>query len=558
MALYAKCIQDLLQRCSEAHTVYASRNKPTLKPMLAICDRMRNPQNHYKCIHIAGTNGKGSVSTKLAASLSFCGYRVGLFTSPHISSMRERICVNGKMISKGDFVNDFNKIIHYENDINYKLTYFELLNAMAFYHFKRIGVDFAIIEVGVGGTWDSTNVISQPLLSIIVSISLDHTKLLGNTIDQIATDKCGIIKKTRPCIIGPTVPYKIAKEKCDKMESILYQMNIDDDGDGNANNNGDQVQGGSFDTYDEHNTNLAKYALQILNNKYFILPKNVNELNKTLQVRPHCRMESVKINLHKLFKTLFHSKSSSSSHLHSSQSLITQKDRKWLKKYMSTEIDYEKYKNCINPIECIFDVAHNPEAFKQLFKSLTKKYSPLQYSYRVILGINPNKKLKDCCQVVTEYADSVHLVISSVKNHGAGTEKLEKILIEHCKYDKNKISTTGNGNVFQEIIYALNQCWIHNNSRKELNTMALHSSQSDDISSTNSSEKEQKQQKLTTPANASAKMKRDSSYKYKTEILVITGSFYIMSDARKSLGLRYDDDNQDLKQYQQRLRKNSD
>ena len=257
---------------------------------------------------------------------------VGLFTSPHISSIRERIRINGKMISKVDFVNDFNKILYYENDIDYKLSYFEILTAMAFYHFKRAGVDFAIIEVGVGGTWDSTNIIKQPLLSMIVSISLDHTKLLGNTIEEIATDKCGIIKPGRPCVIGPTVPYKIAKQKCDITNSDLYQLNIDD-------------EFNEFDTYDEHNSNLVKYALEILNSKYFILPKNSDKFQDVVQVRPHCRMENVKINLYKLFKILSHSHSIN---------LISSTNRKWLKKFISSEINYESYKCNTSLIECIF------------------------------------------------------------------------------------------------------------------------------------------------------------------------------------------------------------
>lgn len=513
MALYAKCVQDLLLRASEAHVVYASRNKPTLKPMIAMCDRMRNPQNHYKTIHIGGTNGKGSVSTKIAASLSFCGYRVGLFTSPHISSIRERICINGRMISKMDFVADFNKIISYENDIDYKLSYFEILSALAFYHFKRVGVDFAIIEVGVGGTWDSTNIIKEPLLSIIVSISLDHTKLLGNTVEQIATDKCGIIKTERPCIIGPTVPYKIAKLKCNETNSDLYQLKKD-----------------NIDSYDEHNSNLVKYSLEILNNKYYILPKSIDKFKKTLQVRPHCRMENININLYKLFKILSH---------HSSN-LISSNNKKWLKKYISTEINYQSYKNNQTLIQCIFDVAHNPEAFKQLFKSIQNKYSPLQYSYRIILGINPHKKITNCCKIITQYADYIHLVSSKNEYYSLDINKLKKVLIENCKYDENKISTKGNGDIFTEIIYGLNQSFLHNNfNKKELNSINLYSSQSDDVSSSNSAEKV-------------------IENKYKTEILIITGSFYIMSDARKSLGLKYDDDQYDIMQYKQHLRKDSE
>eukprot|EP00484_Ammonia_sp_Unknown_P017069 CAMPEP_0197025274 /NCGR_PEP_ID=MMETSP1384-20130603/5663_1 /TAXON_ID=29189 /ORGANISM="Ammonia sp." /LENGTH=558 /DNA_ID=CAMNT_0042453791 /DNA_START=30 /DNA_END=1706 /DNA_ORIENTATION=- len=556
MSTYGKCVQQLLQR--GLPSVAPKRRKPTLKPMLAICERMKNPQNSYKCIHVTGTNGKGSVSTKLAASLSHCGYRVGLFTSPHISSVRERICVNGKMITKLDFVNDFNKVLYYESEIEYELTFFELLNAMAFYHFKRVGVDFAIIEVGVGGTWDSTNVLQHTLLSVIVSISLDHTKLLGNSVDSIAKDKCGIIKPGRPVVIGPSVPYKIARPIADSMHSDLYQMNDD-----------------NYDSFDEHNTNLARFALQILNKKYFILPKHIEQLSAPLTVRPHCRMQLVHVHLYKLFKMLLsphnHRKASnaspraaaavSSSNVKVSAasarssrsvsgSVLSSFQRKWLKKYISTEIEYEKYKQCNTPIVCILDVAHNPEAFKQLFRSLHKQYSPLQYSYRVVLGLNPHKKLKSCCQVVAEYADSVHLVSSNEAEFAIDVKRVHGILTEKCGVDENKVFMTGNGNMFMEIVYALNECWLHNNSKQELNSMALYSSQSEQSGDT-----DPKQNASNDSGNAAVSKSEKKSNEgdkgkqsYKTEILIITGSFHIMTDARRTLGLKHDDDADDLKQ----------
>eukprot|EP01084_Bolivina_argentea_P180879 312465_1 len=515
MAAYAKCLHELLQRASETHSIHAMRNKPTLTPMLAICDRMKNPETNYKCIHVAGTNGKGSVSTKLAASLSLCGYRVGLLTSPHISSVRERICINGKMISKGDFVNDFHKITQYETHIQYTLTYFELLSAIAFYHFKRIGVDFAVIEVGVGGTWDCTNIIAQPLLSVIVSISLDHTKLLGNTIQAIAKDKCGIIKQGRPAVIGPTVPFDVAEQRAKQMNSGLSQMKDDNN---------------PFDTYDEHNTSLARYALETLNAKYFILPKGLDELSKALTVRPHCRFECIKLNLYELFKVLCQTKNHNDSGL-----LLTQSDRKWLKQYLSTEVNYTEYKQSLNPIECVLDVAHNPDAFRQLFKSLTKIYSPSQYSYRVVLGINPQKKMRNCCRVISEYADYLHLVSAKDPDHQVNVDTVQRILVEHCKYASDKISVQGNGEVFQEIMYALNACYVHNNSKKEVISMPLES----DISTSCSNSSERRS-------------------KYKTELLIVTGSFYIMSDTRKSLGLRYDEDAHDLEHYRRYLDRTED
>ena len=173
--------------------------KKDLTNTLLLCDYLGNPQHRFKSIHIAGTNGKGSVSHILASVLQAQGYKVGLYTSPHLKDFRERIKINGELCSE-DFVIDFTKKIQPKID-EIAPSFFEITVAMAFEYFARQEVDFAIIETGLGGRLDSTNVIT-PILSIITNISLDHQNLLGNTLKEIATEKAGIIKQNIPVVIG--------------------------------------------------------------------------------------------------------------------------------------------------------------------------------------------------------------------------------------------------------------------------------------------------------------------------------------------------------------------
>ncbi|NQY68834.1 MAG: bifunctional folylpolyglutamate synthase/dihydrofolate synthase, partial [Flavobacteriales bacterium] len=167
--------------------------------IIDLCKAMGNPQNKFKSIHVAGTNGKGSVSHMLSSVLQSTGLKVGLYTSPHLKDFRERVKVNGKMIPQKGVV-DF---VAKHKDLIEKLdpSFFEMTVALAFSYFAGVKVDIAIIEVGLGGRLDSTNIIT-PQLSIITNISKDHTNLLGNTITQIATEKAGIIKSKIPVVIG--------------------------------------------------------------------------------------------------------------------------------------------------------------------------------------------------------------------------------------------------------------------------------------------------------------------------------------------------------------------
>ena len=178
-----------------------SAYKKDLSNIILICEHLNNPHNNFKSIHIGGTNGKGSCSHMLSSILQEANYKVGLYTSPHLVDFRERIKINGDMISKDSVL----KFMHENFDFfeSNNLSFFEMTVGLAFDYFSKNKVDIAIIEVGMGGRLDSTNIIN-PILSIITNISLDHTRFLGSNISDIAKEKAGIIKDNIPVVIGQT------------------------------------------------------------------------------------------------------------------------------------------------------------------------------------------------------------------------------------------------------------------------------------------------------------------------------------------------------------------
>ncbi len=200
---YRQTLDYLFARLPMFSRIGAAAIKKDLGNTLALCTALGNPQLQLKCIHIAGSNGKGSTSHMLAAIFQQAGYKTGLYTSPHLADFRERIRINGRMIPKS-FVTDFVEKNRREIE-RIEPSFFEITVAMAFAAFADEQVDIAIIETGLGGRLDSTNVIT-PELSIITNISLEHTDILGKTIAAIAGEKAGIIKAGRPILIGEEDP----------------------------------------------------------------------------------------------------------------------------------------------------------------------------------------------------------------------------------------------------------------------------------------------------------------------------------------------------------------
>ncbi|KDN55426.1 tetrahydrofolate synthase [Flavobacterium seoulense] len=234
----------------------ASAYKKDLKNTLLLMNHLGNPQADLKCVHVAGTNGKGSTSHMLASILQEAGYKVGLYTSPHLKDYRERIKINGNQITE-DFVCEFihsNKSFFEANDV----SFFEMTVGLAFSYFAKEKVDIAIIEVGMGGRLDATNIIT-PLVSVITNIGLDHTQFLGNTLELIAAEKAGIIKPEIPVIIGEytteTKPVFEAKAKENNSE-IYFAADIITE----------NLPSDLIGDYQKHNKKTVLQTIKVLNN----------------------------------------------------------------------------------------------------------------------------------------------------------------------------------------------------------------------------------------------------------------------------------------------------
>ncbi|MEE0922649.1 MAG: folylpolyglutamate synthase/dihydrofolate synthase family protein [Paludibacteraceae bacterium] len=200
---YAQTIDYLYASQPAFHLVGASAYKPGLDNTYRLMAHLGNPHERLRAVHVAGTNGKGSTSHLIAATLQAQGYKVGLFTSPHLVDFRERIRISGEMIPEEtvvQFVADHRAFLD-----ELRPSFFETTMALAFWYFAQQQVDIAVVEVGLGGRLDSTNILT-PLLSVITNIGIDHTEFLGDTLAQIAEEKAGIMKPHVPCVIGETHP----------------------------------------------------------------------------------------------------------------------------------------------------------------------------------------------------------------------------------------------------------------------------------------------------------------------------------------------------------------
>ncbi len=231
--------------------------KADLSNTIALTKHLENPERSFKTVHVAGTNGKGSTSHILASVLQEAGYKVGLYTSPHLKDFRERIKANGEMIPKRT-VTAFVKKHKPFFEAN-ELSFFEMTVGLAFDYFRKSEVDVAVIEVGLGGRLDSTNII-RPEVSIITNIGLDHTRFLGNTLAEIAEEKAGIIKKEVPVVIGETVSETksiFQKTANDRKAPIIFAE------DEKTSNFTSDLKG----NYQKHNIRTAEVAIRTLQKK---------------------------------------------------------------------------------------------------------------------------------------------------------------------------------------------------------------------------------------------------------------------------------------------------
>ena len=199
--------------------------KKDLSRTLKLAAQLNHPERKFKAVHVGGTNGKGSTAHMIAAVLQESGYKVGLYTSPHLKDFRERIRVNGALVSE-QFVVEF--IANHKSFLEqYQLSFFEMTVGMAFSYFEKEKVDIAVVEVGLGGRLDSTNIIA-PEVSVITNIGLDHTQFLGDTLQEIAKEKAGIIKKNTPIVIGETQEeiQSIFRQKANTLNAEIYFADV--------------------------------------------------------------------------------------------------------------------------------------------------------------------------------------------------------------------------------------------------------------------------------------------------------------------------------------------
>lgn len=262
---YEKVVEKLFKMSLSPHV------KLDLCATQALSSALLHPEKSYPCIHVAGTNGKGSVVTKIAKALELAGLKVGVYTSPHLFSFRERIKVGEKMIEEEAVVQGMQKIFPLIDQVAPQATFFEATTLLAFDYFRDQKVDVAVIETGLGGRLDATNII-EPILSVITSISRDHIGVLGESLEEIAREKAGIIKPKVPLVVGPKARNIAILQRAKECASPLFF---------------------SPDVrrfYDEENRAIARTALKLLEKEFFIPSAAVE---KALQVRPSCRFEKI-------------------------------------------------------------------------------------------------------------------------------------------------------------------------------------------------------------------------------------------------------------------------
>lgn len=325
---YKETLNWLFNQLPMFQNVGASAYKKDLTNTLLLVEHLKHPEKNFKTIHVAGTNGKGSTSSMIASVFMEAGYKVGLYTSPHLKDFRERITINGKKVSK-NYVHQF--VLNHKSFFeNTQLSFFEMTVGLAFKYFSDKKVDIAIIEVGMGGRLDSTNIIT-PLLSVITNIGKDHTQFLGDTLEKIAFEKAGIIKSNIPVIIGEytseTKPVflEIAKQNHSKIHFTQDEMHPD-------------YVCGLLGDYQKKNKKTVIETFRNLNSDFIITEENIKNgilnvvKNTNLQGRWQIMQENPKAicdtahNAHGLQIVMNQLKKEKFNHLHIVLGVVNDKD----------------------------------------------------------------------------------------------------------------------------------------------------------------------------------------------------------------------------------------
>lgn len=333
-------------------------------------------------IHITGTNGKGSVTHKISKAIELSGIKTGKYTSPHISSVVERITINSQAISKERLENDIEEILLLIDNGRFDLSYFDTLTLLMLRYFDKEKVEVAVIEVGCGGLLDSTNIIN-PLLSIVTSIGIDHSHIIGRTREEIAMNKSGIFKKNTPALVGfDCFDKEIFKKQAEKLNSDLYFVDS---------------QGSDYEEENKLTSRKALFLLRNLYDKYVFKGRLTDKvIEEGVESKESCRFEDViKVNGYQ-----------------SIEGYITNTSTKSQRNIEKVE-KIKKIKEMISKskLKIILDVAHNLHAIEKVMKMLNSQYK--DYNIRVIIGISSNKDVIDVFKKVISTADKVYFVTSA-------------------------------------------------------------------------------------------------------------------------------------------------
>lgn len=391
---YQQTIEYLYAQLPMYSRIGAAAYKEDLHNTIALCNAIDNPQTKFKSIHIAGTNGKGSTSHMLAAILQQAGYKTGLYTSPHLKDFRERIKINGEIVSK-EFVVDFVERTKMLSE-QIKPSFFEMTVAMAFNYFAKEKVDIAVIETGLGGRLDSTNIIT-PILSIITNIGYDHMDILGDTLEKIATEKAGIIKPNTPVVIGEYLP---------ETKDIFI-------------NKAKQVNAPIHFSQDEYEVSHVDYGMQLLcfdvsNKEHNITETFELDLNGLYQIKNICTVLSAE---GILMKQGFN---------------IRNKDEKEaLRNVKKLTGLYGRWDVISTNPTIILDVAHNEDGVKQLLHQLSV-VKPGAAKIHFVMGMVKDKDVNKVLAILpkdaTYYFSNAH--IDRAMPH---EELLEKAMVFELK-----------------------------------------------------------------------------------------------------------------------------
>lgn len=347
--IVSETYEQLVQRLYQVNRFTAV--KLGLENMQHLNDAFGNPASRFEVVHVAGTNGKGSVAFKIAKALERSGYRTGLFVSPHVSCFRERVQVNGELISEQEVCATLSEIFNVSAQLRIPATFFELTTMLAFQHFAKQNVDCVVLEAGLGGRLDSTNIVT-PALSVITSIGMDHTRILGNSIPEIAREKAGIIKPRVPVVIGPHAPLELMQEHATKQQAPLVQV---------------PLRASFEEDYNAENTAIAREACLQLNAlshrgraaSELMIDLDSKRVASALESRPPCRFQVV--------------------HLVRPNS----KERK---------------------VSVVLDVAHNPPAIERLVQLLRKRFP--SHKYRFVCGFSADKDMGHVMTTIASVIDT--------------------------------------------------------------------------------------------------------------------------------------------------------